>query len=64
MLTETHLDDSIKDSEIALPGFCVFRNDRNRHGGGVLMYIHQSLVSAPYVMRNFTVLSLTIQCGR
>ncbi len=27
------------DSELSLPGFSIFRLDRNRHGGGILVYI-------------------------
>ena len=42
-ITETFLDDSIHDSHIAPPGYTVFRKDRNRHGGGVLLLIRDSL---------------------
>ena len=42
-INESLLDSTISDDEVELPGFCIFRNDRNRHGGGVAMYIHQSL---------------------
>ena len=42
VLTETHLDHSILDSEIFPSHFTVFRNDRKingRHGGGVLIAV-------------------------
>lgn len=42
VLTETHLDHSILDSEIFPPHFTVFRKDRKingRHGGGVLFAV-------------------------
>ena len=42
-VTETFLDDSIHDSHIVPPGYVVFRKDRNRHGGGVLLLIRESL---------------------
>ena len=42
-IVETWLDSSISNIEIALPGYTIVRLDRNRHGGGVLMYIHSSL---------------------
>ena len=42
-ITETFLDDSIHDSHIAPPGYTIFRKDRNRHGGGVLLLIRDSL---------------------
>ena len=36
---ESWLCDDVPDSEIALAGFQLFRNDRNRHGGGVMVYV-------------------------
>ena len=42
-ITETFLDNSIHDSHIVPPGYTVFRKDRNRHGGGVLLLIRDSL---------------------
>ena len=44
MLCETWLDSSIGDSEIDIPGYHVIRNDRNRNGGGVLIYIRSDIV--------------------
>ena len=40
---ESYLDQTITDDEIALHNFNVFRNDRNRHGGGVALYAHINL---------------------
>ena len=37
ILTETHLSSSISDTEIFSSNFTVFRQDRNRHGGDVLI---------------------------
>ena len=42
-ITETWLDNSISDNELTIPGYCIIRLDRNRHGGGVLMYIRCTL---------------------
>ena len=38
-IVETWLSNSISDNEIVLPGYQCVRCDRDRHGGGVLMYI-------------------------
>lgn len=40
-ISETRLDDSIDDAEIHIKGYHnkVYRRDRNKHGGGVLLYI-------------------------
>lgn len=42
-INETFLDHSINDCEIAIDSYSIFRHDRNRHGGGVLLYIKQCL---------------------
>ena len=38
-ITESWLCHDIQDSEIQIPGYQLVRLDRNRHGGGVLMYV-------------------------
>ena len=38
-IVETWLSSEITDCEISIPGFQLFRCDRNRHGGGVLAYV-------------------------
>ena len=38
-INETHLDDTINDFELLIPGFLLYRRDRNRCGGGVAFYI-------------------------
>ena len=40
---ETWLDESIPDNEVTLPGYCLIRRDRDRHGGGVAMFIHDTI---------------------
>lgn len=41
-LTETHLDNSVEDEVINIPGYSIFRHDRNKNGGGVAIYIHNN----------------------
>ena len=38
--SETWLDSSISDSEISIDNYSIVRKDRNRNGGGVLIYIY------------------------
>ena len=38
------LNETFCDSEINLPDYSIVRQDRNRHGGGVAMYIRNSLL--------------------
>ena len=42
-VSESWLDNSILDTDIHIPNYAVFRKDRNRHGGGVLIYVSDSL---------------------
>ena len=42
-LVETWLDESVLPREVAISGYCLMRRDRTRHGGGVALYVHESL---------------------
>ena len=42
-ITETFLDPSINDSEFAPHFYSVFRRDRNRHGGGVMILVRDNI---------------------
>ena len=38
-ITETWLDNGITDNELTISGFKLLQLDRNRHGGGIVLYI-------------------------
>ena len=40
--SETHLDDSVDDSLVSIPAFNQVRKDRNRKGGGLMIYVHET----------------------
>lgn len=42
-LTETWLRDTIFDSEVSIDNYVIQRKDRNRHGGGVCLYIRNGI---------------------
>ena len=42
-IVETFLDSTILDAEVCLPSYVVFRRDRTRHGGGVLLMVREDL---------------------
>ena len=42
-ITESWLDSNISDHELHMDMYNVIRLDRNRHGGGVALYIHNTL---------------------
>ena len=48
-INESKLDNSISDNEIRIAGYTACRKDRNRFGGGVVMYIRDNI---PYSQRN------------
>ena len=44
MITETKLDDSFPEQQFHIEGFNIpFRLDRNRHGGGLLLYVRNNI---------------------
>ena len=42
-LNETWLNDSIMDSEISLADYNLMRRDRNRNGGGIVVYVAENI---------------------
>ena len=42
-VNETGLDDIISSGEVIVPGYALERNDRNRDGGGVALYIRNTI---------------------
>ena len=64
-LVETWLEDNITDNDILIPNYVCVRHDRNRHGGGILLYIkscfqYKILVKGP---SNLELLFVSINQG-
>lgn len=38
-ISESHLDSSFDDSEVAINGYNLFKRDRGKYGGGVAIYV-------------------------
>ena len=46
VLTETKIDSSFLNQQFHIKGFCLpYRLNRNKHGGGVLVYIREDIPS-------------------
>lgn len=45
-IVESWLDYSIDDSELSIPEYILFHRDRNRHGGGLLIFVHEKFNSS------------------
>ena len=43
LINESKIDDTVLDNEICISGYNIIRNDCNRNGGGVIMYLKQLL---------------------
>ena len=54
-ITETWIDSSVPNGEINIDGYSVIRKDRNRHGGGVCLYIRNGI---NFDVRNISVPSI------
>ena len=56
IITEAKLDDSFLASQVLIQDFCTpFRLDRNKNGGGILLYIRSNITSTKlnkYVIKN------------
>ena len=51
LLSETKIDDSFTNAQFKMSGFHVpFRKDRNKHGGGLLMYVNDEIVCTQQVV--------------
>ena len=46
-LSETWLDTSTVDAELTIKGYSLYCKDRNRHGGGVAVYLKSLLTTQP-----------------
>ena len=42
-ISETHCDSIVTDTYILLDNYCLIRKDRSRHGGGVALYVKNSV---------------------
>ena len=63
-ITESCLCTGILDSEILIPGYQSLRHDRNRHGGGILMYVsHRFVVRQVSPHPSLELLTVVLHCG-
>ena len=62
-LNETRLDENIGDRKLRIEGYKIFRNDHNVHGGGVAIYVKDSLdvLHVEHQMNILELLSLEIK---
>ena len=61
-IVETWLDDSVFDNELTISNYCLVRLDRDRDGGGVLLYITNDLSYSVIFMGPETLSCLELPC--
>ena len=54
-LSETKIDESVMDASLCESGYELSRNDRDRHGGGVCMYISSCLPCKKFLLHRLLV---------
>ena len=59
-LSETRLDDSVLDNEIRIDDYNIIRLDRKRTGGGIILYVHESVQFVTH--HDFAVANLELLC--
>ena len=42
-LSESKLDSNFPDDQFSIPGYQIVRKDRDRNGGGLLLYINEDI---------------------
>ena len=60
-VNETWLDSSVADSIISVPGYSLYRKDRNLHGGGVCFYVHSDLKVKQHYQINSSLEAVALQ---
>ena len=43
LITETKIDATLSNSQFNVEGFCMYRVDRNAHGGGMMIFIRNDI---------------------
>ena len=43
LVSESKLDDAVPDKKFRINGFKIFRCDRNRYRGGLILYVHEEI---------------------
>ena len=54
VVTETKLDDSFPNAQFFIDGFSApYRLDRNKHGGGIMIYVREDISSKQLLKHTF-----------
>ena len=64
-IVESWLGHDVRDQEIAIPNYNIFRHDQNRHGGGILIYVKDSYITSvlPGATPDLEIITICVQSG-
>ena len=64
-IVESWLGHDVRDQEIAILNHYIFRHDRNRHGGGILIYVKDTYITSvlPGVPTDLEIITICVQSG-
>ena len=62
-IAESWLCHDIREQEIAIPNYNVFRHDRNRLGGGILLYVEDTYITSelPGTRTDLEIITICVQ---
>ena len=68
LVSESKLDSSFPDDQFSIPGYQIVRKDRDRNGGGLLLYINEDIpfkiIQNSSLLPTLEVLPIGIKLGR
>ena len=68
MLSESKLDFSFPEAQFKIPGYRIFRQHRNKYGGGLMFYINQKIlckkIETFQLTSSIEILTLEINLGK
>ena len=68
LVSESKLDSSFPDDQFSIPGYQIVRKDRDRNGGGLLLYINEDIpfkiIQNSSIPHTLEVLPIEINLGR
>ena len=63
-IVESWLGHDVRDQEITISNYNIFRHDRNRHGGGILIYVKNTYITSvlPDAPTDLEIITICVAC--
>ena len=63
MISETKTDNSFSPIQFHFEGYCIYRLDRNKYGGGILVYVQSSSIEGFFIELNLRCKRWLLSCS-